>query len=30
MAAGETCVADPLDAVHCEIDRVALGHHVDA
>ena len=28
MAAGETRVADPLDAVHYEMDRVARGHHV--
>ena len=30
MAAGESCVADPLDAVHHEMDRVARGHHVYA
>ena len=30
MVAGETRVADLLDAVHCEMDRVTLGRHVYA
>ena len=28
MAAGDIRVADPLNAVHHEMDRVARGHHV--
>ena len=28
MGTGDTCVADPLDTVHREIDSVVHGHHV--
>ena len=30
MAAGKTHVADPLDNVHHEMDKVAHSHHVHA
>ena len=28
IAAGDACVADPLDTMHHEMDRMVHGHHI--